>query len=217
MKTLSARHGLSVRHGIVARHGLSARHGIVALLLGAATLVACAGSNPPEDVGPPPAPPTDSAPPATTPAAQTTAAPVATQTAEPVVTAAPTAEPTAAPTAVASAAPTSTVSEPAGANLHVGSMSVDGLTLEDLACKADGLGMLGSMIVVGSIAKKKAALNACGKGKPRVTWTATKGTIGTVTVKADNNAKMEACVGKALKGTAAPFEGECAATLVLGK
>ena len=165
---------------------LSVRHGIVALLLGAATLVACAGSNTPEDVGPPPPPPTDSAPPATTPAAQTTAAP----TVEPVVTAAPTptATPTAAPTAVASAAPTSTLSEPAGANLHVGSMSVDGLTLEDLACKADGLGMLGSMIVVGSIAKKKAALNACGKGKPRATWTATKGTIGTVTVKADNNA-----------------------------
>jgi len=96
-------------------------------------------------------------------------------------------------------------------------MSVDGLTLEDLACKADGLGMLGSMIVVGSISKKKTAINACGKGKPRVTWTATKGTIGTVTVKADNNAKMETCVAKALKGTQAPFEGECAATLVLGQ
>ncbi len=195
---------------------LSVRHGIVALLLGAATLVACAGSNTPEDVGPPPPPPTDSAPPATTPAAQTTAAPVATQTAEPVVTAAPTAEPTAAPTAVASAAPTSTVSQPAGAP-PLRPMSVGGPPLEDPPCKADGLGMLGSMIVVGSIAKKKAALNACGKGKPRATWTATKGAIGTVTVKADNNAKMEACVAKALKGTAAPFEGECAATLVLGK
>jgi hypothetical protein len=197
---------------------LSARHAFSALLFAfAASLAACAGSDPVPDNGPPPVYSSEVPPPVTATVGQPTAAPTATQTAAPVATAAPTAEPTAAPTAVASAAPTKAVSEPAGANLHVGSMAVDGLTLEDLACKADGLGMLGSMIVVGSIAKKKAALNACGKGKPRVTWTATKGTIGTVTVKADNNAKMEACVAKALKGTQAPFEGECAATLVLGK
>src|SRR5205814_702913 len=107
---------------------------------------------------------------------------------------------------------------PAGANLHVGSMTVDGLTIEDLSCRADGLGVFGSMLVVGGISKKKAALNACApKGdRPRVEWTAAKGVVAKVKVKAATPA-IEACVTKALSGTQAPFEGECAATLVLGK
>ncbi|MFO0588060.1 MAG: hypothetical protein U0441_10995 [Polyangiaceae bacterium] len=201
------------------RLGTSARHGLSWLLLGAASLVACAGSNSPDDGAHAPTWTGD----ATGSAAATTATAPATAdvpvtTAAPVVTAAPTAEPTAAPTSVATAAPTATAaSGPAGANLHVGSMSVDGLTVEDLACRAEGLGILGSMLVVGGLSKKKAALDACGKGKVQVTWVASKGTITTVTAKADNNAKMEACVAKVLKGTQAPFEGECAATVTLGK
>lgn len=145
------------------------------------------------------------------PTAEPTAAPVA--TAEPTAAPVATTEPTAAPTASASA---SVDSGPPGANLRVGLMTVDGLTLKDLACHADGLGLLGSMIVVGSISKKKAALDACGKGTTRIEWKAAKGAVATATAKGDN-AKMDACVAKVLKGTSAPFEGECAATLVLGK
>jgi hypothetical protein len=124
-------------------------------------------------------------------------------------------------TASASAAPAASAaaaSGPAGANLRVGSMTVDGLTVEDLACRADGLGVLGSMLVAGGIAKKKAALDACApKGdKPRVDWTAAKGKVSVTSVKASTPV-VEACVKKALAGTQAPFEGECAATLVIGK
>jgi hypothetical protein len=124
---------------------------------------------------------------------------------------------TGAPAASPPAASAAAASGPAGANLHVGSMNVDGLGVENLACRADGLGVLGSMIVVGILSKKKQALVACGPGtKPQVEWTAAKGKIGGVKVKA-GSPKIEACVAKALTGTPAPFEGECAATLVLAR
>lgn len=194
------------------------RRGLVALSFAPLLFAACGGTTPPPDPGPPPAPtepeigvtasPTAAAVPSAEPTA-TVATPEPTST--PVATAEPTAAPTAAPVAAAPA-----LAEPAGANLHVGSMTVDGLTLQDVACHADGLGLLGSMIVVGSIAKKKAALDACGKGKTRIEWAASKGSVSKATAKGDN-AKMDACVAKVLKGAVAPFEGECAATLVTGK
>lgn len=207
----------SPRLGTSTRHGLSARHGLSLLLLGAASLAACAGSNSPDDGAHAPTWTGDATATASTATAQATAEATAT-----VATAAPTAEPTSAPTSVATAQPTaaptaSVDSGPAGANLHVGSMTVDGLTIENLACRAEGLGILGSMLVVGGLSKKKAALDACGKGKVHVQWTAAKGSVSQVTAKADNNTKMEACVTKVLKGTQAPFEGECAADVTLGK
>jgi hypothetical protein len=197
----------------------SFKYGISGLALSVAMVAACAGPSASADGPPAPTdtetpPVASSAPPVAT-ATATTAAPVTSSapgmTAEPVTSAAPVM--TAAPTASAPALP-----EPAGANLHVGSMAVDGMTVEDLACHADGLGLLGSMLVVGGISKKKAALEACApKGdRPRVEWTAAKGVVGKVKVKASTPA-IEACVTKALNGTKAPFEGECAATLVLGK
>lgn len=192
-----------------------------------ALAAACASSSPAPDGppldSPPPVPTTDAPSTAATMSSVPTAQPTAAPSTEPVATSAPTATaaPTAAPTATATAtaAPTaSAASGPAGANMRVGSMTVDGLTIEDLACRADGLGVLGSMLVAGGIAKKKAALTACApKGdKPRVEWTAAKGKVGVVNVKASTPA-IEACVKKALAGTPAPFEGECAATLVIGK
>lgn len=215
-------------------HRRTTAHLVASLFTLAALVGACASSSPPPDPGPPPVPTTDAPP-----AATSTAAVAATSTAsaqptyDPVMTgaSAATAAPTASAAASASAAPAasaspaataaptaSAASGPAGANLRVGSMTVDGLTVEDLACRADGLGMLGSMIVAGGIAKKKAALVACApKGdKPRVEWTAAKGKVAVTAVKASTPA-VEACVKKALAGTPAPFEGECAATLVLGK
>lgn len=191
-----------------------------------ALVAACAEPAPlvppgPPQNPPPPGPtaePPDAAPtaePPSTPSAQPSSAPAAT------ASAAATAAPDAAATASASAAPAASAaaaSVPAGANLRVGSMTVDGLAVEGLACRAEGLGLLGSMLVVGGIAKKKAALDACApKGdKPHVEWTAAKGKVGVVNVQASTPA-IEACVKKVLAGTPAPFEGECAATLAIGK
>lgn len=102
-----------------------------------------------------------------------------------------------------------------GANLTMGSLSADGLELKDVSCKADGLGFLGAIVVAGSVAKKKAALKACASGKsPRVSWTFAGGKITDVTVEG-GDAKIGACVSRALKNAAAPGTGNCAATLVL--
>lgn len=203
----------------------------VGVVIAAGAIGACAGSGPaPEDATAPPATAAKGGgeEPSASAAASTVSTSAPLTTVEPAVTAAPvaTVEPaaTAAPSAtaasgVASAAPSAVASsEPAGTNLRIGSMTVDGLTLEDVACKADGLGVFGSMVVVGAIAKKKAALNACApKGdKPRVQWVAAGGRLGSLKVKA-STPQVEACVAKALSGAAAPFEGTCAATLVLGK
>lgn len=203
------------------------------LLTVAILITSCAGSDPAPDV--PPSSPTalDVPPSSAGPAGPSTAAaqPTAAPSEEPSApagapaTAAGAASPAASASPAESASPASpaatapaAASGPAGANLRVGSMTVDGLTIEDLACRADGLGLLGSMLVAGGIAKKKAALVACApKGdSPRVEWTAAKGKVTVASVKASSPA-VEACVKKALTGTPAPFEGECAATLALGK
>jgi hypothetical protein len=103
----------------------------------------------------------------------------------------------------------------AGANLTVGSLTADGLTLENLSCRADGLGFLGSVVIAGSLSKKKGALSACAKGQsPRVRWSFTGDKVTTVSVEGVDD-KSAACVKKALMGATAPGEGECAATLAL--
>lgn len=223
MNKPSPRNGASRKQAVSPRQALSSKlarspgRSLAALATFTALLAACAGSASPDDGARAPAYTSDA--PTTTAAVTTSAEPTAQPTSEPTAqpTSAPTAQATAADVATAATTTSAPVSGPPGANLHVGSMTVDGLTVEDLACRAEGLGILGSMLVVGGLSKKKPALDACGKGKVHVEWTATKGSVSKVTAKAENNAKVEACVAKVLKGTAAPFEGECTATVTIGK
>jgi hypothetical protein len=128
----------------------------------------------------------------------------------------PVAEPVAEPAAEPVAAPErEDPNAVAGANLGVGSLTADGLTLNDVSCRADGLGFLGSVVIAGSLAKKKAALDACARGKsPRVRWSFAGNRVTAVSAAGVDD-KAVACLKKALVGAAAPGEGECAATLVL--
>ncbi len=107
--------------------------------------------------------------------------------------------------------------EPAGANLRVGSATVDGLTVEDFACRVEGggLGLLGSAAVIGSLAKKKRSLDKCGeKGeRVRVAWTAKGGRI----TKASGEGKSATCVAKLLAKLESPVTGDCVANFVLGE
>lgn len=177
--------------------------------------------NPPVE---PSAPPPEPGPPAMPTPPATAAAPVA--SAEPTVTATAVAD--AHPTTVASAEPAPVASASvavaaappgvSGANVRIDSMTADGLTIEELSCRADGLGILGSILIVGSLSKHKKALDACAPGgdRARVEWTAGSGKVGNVKVKAKTPA-VEKCVTKVLASAQAPFEGSCAATLVIGK
>jgi len=108
-----------------------------------------------------------------------------------------------------------------GANLNVGSITADGFVMRDLGCKVEGGGlgvlMLGPAIA-GGLSKKKAALDACApKGADvRVRFTLAGGKVSSAEAKADD-AKVEACVVKAVKTMPAVADGTCAATLHLGK
>jgi hypothetical protein len=122
------------------------------------------------------------------------------------------------------AAPTATAPEPtdsspeesiAGANLTVGSVSADGVKLEKLSCKMSGLGLLGAMMVVGSVAAERAALARCGvKDAVPVTWSLGGGKVTEATART-GDAKRDACVVTALKKIRSTSDGRCAARLSL--
>lgn len=103
-----------------------------------------------------------------------------------------------------------------GANLRIGSATVDGLTLEGLECRVEGggLGLLGNMALIGALAQRKASIDKCGKKGTlvEVTWTAASGKI----TKAEGVGSEGECVAKVLKKLSTPVDGDCAATIVLG-
>ncbi|UQA62790.1 tetratricopeptide repeat protein [Polyangium aurulentum] len=113
----------------------------------------------------------------------------------------------------------------ANANISVGSMTVDGLLAKDISCRLDsggGGGLLGAFmgpgVAIGSLAKKKAQLDACAPGgaEPRVTWSFAGGRTTKVSVDGVPD-KVKGCVEKVVKSAVATADGECAATLVAGK
>lgn len=111
------------------------------------------------------------------------------------------------------------------ANLSVGSIDVDGMTAKDISCRLEsggGFGIFGAMmgpsVAIGSLAKKKAQLDACAPGgaEPRVTWSFAGGRTTQVSVDGVPD-KVKSCVEKVVKSAVATADGECAATLVAGK
>ncbi|MCA9699363.1 MAG: sel1 repeat family protein [Myxococcales bacterium] len=102
-----------------------------------------------------------------------------------------------------------------GANLRVGSASVDGLTVNDLQCRVQGgAGMLGSLAVISALSKRKAKIDRCGPAGTvaEIHWVAAGGKISS----ADGEGEVGACVAKVLQKLTIPFDGECAAGVVLG-
>src|SRR5690606_16378182 len=103
-----------------------------------------------------------------------------------------------------------------GANMSVGSATVDGLTVSTLECRIDGaVGMLGSLAIIGALAKRKAKIDACGAAGATadIHWVASGGKI----TKADGEGKEGACVAKVLNNLSSPLDGECAVTVVIGR
>jgi hypothetical protein len=103
-----------------------------------------------------------------------------------------------------------------GANLRVGSATVNDFTVESLECRVEGggVGLMGNMALLAALAERKTAIDKCGaKGTlVEVTWTASGGKI----IKAEGTGSEGACVAKVLKKLSTPVDGECAGTIVLG-
>lgn len=107
-----------------------------------------------------------------------------------------------------------------GANLSVGQLEADGLVTKNIECKSEGsgggLGLLGMVLVTAWMSPQKKALDACAPAgaETRVIWRASGGKVTEIQAKGD--AKVKACVEKALRPGKPVFEGHCAATVVHG-
>jgi hypothetical protein len=102
-----------------------------------------------------------------------------------------------------------------GANLTVSGMEVDGVLLETLSCKVDGLGLLGAVVVGATIAKQRGALRACGlQAAVPVGWTIQRGSVIDATASS-GDAKKDACIVRALKQIKSTDDGVCRAKLGL--
>lgn len=106
----------------------------------------------------------------------------------------------------------------AGANLNIGSMDVNGMTIMDLQCRlSGGGGLFGSMALVATLADKKKAFDKCApKGAaPSVRWDFEGGKTKVLNVD-DPSDKVAACVEKIMKQVPATMEAQCRATILVG-
>jgi hypothetical protein len=108
-----------------------------------------------------------------------------------------------------------------GANMRVGRITTDGVTVEDIACKSEGGGLgglLGSLVLGKPFADRKARLDACVKSrhKTRVRWTAANGRMTNVEVISGDN-PANRCIERAMSGAPATVVGVCAASVEIGK
>jgi hypothetical protein len=104
------------------------------------------------------------------------------------------------------------------ANLTMSKVSADGFTVRNLSCRADGLGLLGGIVLAGSMAKRKKQLDRCAPGgaEPLVWWKFSNNRVTSATVESDDP-KLKACVERAVKGAMMTGSGACVATFVIGK
>ncbi|WAS91798.1 hypothetical protein [Nannocystis punicea] len=107
----------------------------------------------------------------------------------------------------------------AEANLTVGSIAADGLELRDLMCDVTGgMPMLGALVIAGSLAKQRRALDKCAPAGQAfaATWTFADGKTRDVAASGGSPA-ANACVEKALARAVATLDGRCGAIVLVGK
>lgn len=128
-------------------------------------------------------------------------------------------------TSSAPASASASASGPAGlpgANLTIAATEADGMKLKDVSCvmkTGGGVGsLLGALTVVSGISKKKTQVDACAKGQTetRVHFWQSGGKITKATAEGPD-AKVNACVEKAVVGAPASTDAECVTTIVHGK
>ncbi len=105
----------------------------------------------------------------------------------------------------------------AGANLHVDGISGNGMKLDEVACKTEGLGgMFGAMTLAASFAPRKARLDACAKSKTEVVvrWVGRGGAMTDIHASGAP-AAVNTCVERALAGSKIAMGGACAARFAL--
>lgn len=114
-------------------------------------------------------------------------------------------------------APKKPASLVADANVTVESLAADGLELRELACAMESMPLLGTLVIAGSLAKQKRAIDRCASAGQAfaVTWTFTGGKVKDVAAKGGTEAANK-CIAKAVARAAAPLEGRCGAVILAG-
>ena len=98
----------------------------------------------------------------------------------------------------------------------MGSIEANGFKMRDVECRSDQGGPLVGAALVAALAKKKAPLAACARGKQTETtihWTAEKGVVKTITATGTSDAANK-CVQRTLTRAASPGVSECEGTIV---
>lgn len=105
-----------------------------------------------------------------------------------------------------------------GANVNVGESTTNGLATSNLSCKSEG-GLLASLAILGGLAAKKDALQACSSKaeKVRVHFAYAGGKTSDVRVADASTPAVAKCVADALGATTLPDSGACIATIGVGK
>jgi hypothetical protein len=105
----------------------------------------------------------------------------------------------------------------ADAKLTMGSVTADGLTLRDLTCVLSSGGLLGGAIVVGAVAKQKAALDACAPAGASARVRLDFHGKTSAAVEMIGTPAQRVCIQRALGRVRPVVTGTCEATLVVGK
>jgi len=108
-----------------------------------------------------------------------------------------------------------------GANMHVQRVSTNGVSVEDVECRTEGAGLgglFGAVVIGKPFADHKAQLDRCVSGphRTRVRWRGVGGKMTNVEVVSAAG-PANACIERALTGAFSPVEGECAASVELGR
>ena len=133
-------------------------------------------------------------------------------------------EPEAAPAAAAS--PAAADAPPAatalvqveGATLTVGGIEADGLEVAELVCAIERAPLMGTLVLIGSLAKQDAAFDRCAPAGDAVIvhWSFDAGRVRGLAVEGGASKKVDACVAKAMAKVVGPFDVRCGAVLRVG-
>lgn len=125
----------------------------------------------------------------------------------------PAAEPSAPPVA----APPALV-ELEGATLTVGGVEADGLELGELVCAIERAPLMGTLVLIGSLAKQDGAFDRCApKGDAVIVhWAFDSKRARDIRVEGGGSSKVDACVAKAMAKVVGPFDARCGAVLRIG-
>lgn len=104
------------------------------------------------------------------------------------------------------------------ANITTSDVTADGLRIAELACTVEQAPLMGTLVIIGSLAKQDRALDRCAsKGDAVIVeWSFAKGRARDVVAHDAASKKVDACIAGVFRKLAGPFDARCSAVLLVG-